>query len=75
MLITVKAARVNAGFTQKEVAERLGLSVNGYAKKENGKAKFYVDEIMLLSELFNVSFENFFESKCRKKTQNRQNTA
>jgi len=67
--ITVKAARVNAGLTQNDVAKKLKLSKNGYAKKENGKSKFYVNEIVQLSELFNVKLENFFESGCLGMTQ------
>ncbi|NCD00239.1 MAG: XRE family transcriptional regulator [Bacteroidia bacterium] len=62
MIITVKAARVNAGMSQQEVANALKMSVNTYAKKENGTTKFYVDEIAKISKLFNISIENFFES-------------
>jgi transcriptional regulator with XRE-family HTH domain len=68
--ITVKAARVNAGLQTKDVATKLGLSVSGYSKKENGKARFYVDEIVTLSKIFNVPFENFFEAECLNKTHN-----
>lgn len=68
MKISVKAARVNAGVTQKEAADKLGLSVNGYAKKERGETSFYVHEIMILSELFNVNYQIFFEGECLKKT-------
>ncbi|MBP2653310.1 MAG: hypothetical protein H6Q73_879 [Firmicutes bacterium] len=70
MTITIKAARINADMTQKETAEALHLSVTGYQKKENGKTRFYLDEIMLLSKLFKVDYENFFEFACHKKTQN-----
>ncbi|MNH86357.1 Helix-turn-helix domain protein [compost metagenome] len=68
MPLTIKAARVNAGFSRKEVAERLDLSVNGYAKKENGVSKFYIDEVVVLSDLFKVDIQNFFEVECLKKT-------
>ncbi|KKX54439.1 helix-turn-helix transcriptional regulator [Brevibacillus borstelensis] len=70
MQITIKAARVNAGMTQSQVAEKLNLSLNGYAKKESGRSRFYIDEILLLSNLFGVDYENFFEVACHKKTQN-----
>lgn len=69
MKITVKAARVNAGLKSEEVAAALGLSKGGYSKKENGRSKFYIDEIALLSQMFKVPFENFFEAGCLKKTQ------
>jgi transcriptional regulator with XRE-family HTH domain len=68
MQITVKAARVNAGYKRQPIAEALGLSIGGYSKKENGNSKFYVDEIAVLSKLFKVPFENFFEAECLLKT-------
>ncbi|MBW7475914.1 helix-turn-helix domain-containing protein [Paenibacillus oenotherae] len=70
MKLTVKAARVNCGKKSKDVADSLGLSVTGYSKKENGHARFYVDEIVKLGQLLDVPFENFFEVECHKKTQN-----
>lgn len=69
MPLTIKAARVIAGLSRKQVAERLNLSVTGYAKKENGKSKFYIDEIVVLSDLFKVDMQNFYEVQCLKKTQ------
>lgn len=69
MPLTIKAARVIAGMSRKQVAERLNLSVTGYAKKENGKSKFYIDEIVVLSDLFKVDLQNFHEVQCLKKTQ------
>lgn len=68
MKLTVKAARVIAGYSREDVAKQLHLSVSGYAKKENGKSKFYIDEIVLLSDLFRVDLQNFFEVSCHKKT-------
>lgn len=61
MPLTIKAARVNAGLTRKEVAEKLDLSVNGYAKKESGKSKFYIDEVVVLSDLFKVDVKFFLK--------------
>jgi len=69
MKISVKAARVNCGLKVKDAAEALNLSVTGYSRKENGHARFYIDEIAKLSHLFNVPFENFFEAECLYKTQ------
>lgn len=70
MHITVKAARVNAGMTQQEVAKKLNLSLTGYARKESGKSRFYIDEIIMLSKLFGVDYQNFFEVSCLLKTRN-----
>ncbi|OKP97757.1 helix-turn-helix transcriptional regulator [Paenibacillus sp. P46E] len=69
MKVTIKAARVNSGMKSKDVAKALGLSANGYCRKENGHNKFYIDEIAQLSRMFKVPFENFFEAECLYKTQ------
>jgi len=69
MTMTVKAARVNAGKTQEEVAAYIGLSTTAYKRKENGQRRFYIDEIVGISILFKMDVINFFESQCRNKTQ------
>lgn len=68
MKMTVKVARVSCGFLQKEVADHLELSLNAYVKKENGKSRFYFDEITRISTLFGVPIQNFFDNQCLKKT-------
>lgn len=69
MTISVKAARVNVKVPQETAAKALELSLHGYAKKENGQSRFYADELATLSNLLGVPMQNFFESQCRKKTQ------
>lgn len=68
MKITVKAARVNFGMSQKDTAALLGLSLTAYSRKENGQARFYFDEIICLSKTFKMPVENFFEQQCHIKT-------
>ena len=72
IVITVKAARVNAKKTQKEAADALGLSLNAYKRKENGIRRFYIDEIVVLSRFFGVSLDCFYESQCHKKTRDQE---
>jgi transcriptional regulator with XRE-family HTH domain len=69
VLITVKAARVNVGMTQRAAAQALGISLNGYAIKERGQGKFYAHELAKLSQLYGVGLLNFFEAGCHDKTQ------
>lgn len=41
----IKGYRVMSGLTQKEMAEKLGLSVRGYVLKENGTSSFKGSEL------------------------------
>lgn len=66
--ISVKAARVNSGMQAKEAAKELGLSITTYSRKENGHVRFYVDEVVKLSQLFQVPIENFHEAGCLPET-------
>lgn len=66
--ISVKNARLKVKMKQKDVARSLNLSVSTYAKKENGKGRFFVDEILILSRLFGVEYDCFIESTCQKET-------
>ncbi|MFZ3172038.1 MAG: hypothetical protein WA118_08670 [Carboxydocellales bacterium] len=70
MVISVKGARITAKISREDAAKELGLSLGGYAKKEDGKTKFYADELAALSTLLGVPMQNFFEAQCPKKTQN-----
>ena len=40
MPLEVKGARTRLGYTQSYMAERLGISVGSYQKKESGKIPF-----------------------------------
>ena len=53
----VKEYRVKYSYTQKELAELLGIKQNTYSDKERGKTKFTIDEIKLIKELLNVTYD------------------
>lgn len=55
--ITLKAARVNAGYSQKEAAERLGISNKTLCSWENGKT--FPDQPMIekLCVLYGVTYD------------------
>ncbi|CAJ1315962.1 helix-turn-helix transcriptional regulator [Paenibacillus nuruki] len=67
MIITVKAARINKGMTQEEVAHSIGLSLNGYKRKEGGERRFYIDEMFKLSNLFGIEIQNFLKLRVLKR--------
>ena len=53
----IKALRNKHGFTQHEMAEKLGLEHNSYAKMESGSNIPSVKILMRISEIFNVSVD------------------
>ena len=54
----IKSARVRAGFTQKELAQKMKMSVNSYLKYEKGILVLRVDQAWNLSKIVNIPFEN-----------------
>lgn len=58
--ITLKAARVNKGFTQAEAAARLNVTKKTLGSWENGKTIPKVDKIEAICSLYNVSFDSLF---------------
>lgn len=58
MKITLKAARVNAGFTQKEAAEKLGVSNNTLCSWEKGTSMPNIQQVLKLCELYKVDLDN-----------------
>lgn len=60
MAISLKAARVNAGLTQKEIAKRLGVSAVTYWKWETGKVEPKFSQYQQLCEVCGVKTEDIF---------------
>ena len=53
----IKKARLDAGLTQKEVAEKLGVAQAQYARWENGGRNPKDETVEKLAEIFGTSFE------------------
>lgn len=60
MLLKLRGKRVEKGLTQMEVAKALHLSTNAYNLKENGKVQFRMNEINLLLDLLECTYEEIF---------------
>ena len=58
----LKSERVQKELTQKQVADKLGLSTGAYCDKENGKRKFTVAEAIKLSDLLGFDMREIFLS-------------
>lgn len=55
--ISLKAARVNAGYSQKEAAEQLGISNKTLCSWENGKTYPGQPMIEKLCDLYGVTYD------------------
>lgn len=55
----LKVARVRRGLYGKTVASALGLTTDGYFKKEYGTAKFTLSDAFTLTKLMNLSLQEF----------------
>lgn len=56
--ISLKAARVNAGLSQKEVADKLNVSNKTVCSWENGETYPSAEKIDALCNLYGVSYDN-----------------
>lgn len=66
MGITLKAARVNAGFTQKEAAKRLGISRGTLASYEAYRTKPDIETAKKIAALYGLPVDGiiFFAKDC-----------
>lgn len=63
MAILIKAARVNAGFTQTEVAERIGKTKNTIASYEAYTTAPDIKTAQAMAELFGMSVDDIIWSQ------------
>lgn len=61
--ISLKAARVNAGLTQAQVAERIGCSRFAIMSWESGKVIPRFDKLQALRDLYGIPVENLSVGK------------
>lgn len=58
MKIRLAAARVNAGFTQRQVAEKLKVTQNTIVAWENGTGEPKISQARKLSSLYDMPLDN-----------------
>lgn len=58
MKMTLKALRVNANMTQKETAEKLGVSITTLSFWERGERFPNVKDIKKIEKLFDVNYND-----------------
>jgi transcriptional regulator with XRE-family HTH domain len=54
----IKEYRILKGYTQSEIASILNIKQSSYSNKELGRRDFTIEEIKLLKELFEVTYED-----------------
>lgn len=58
MQVSLRAARVNAGFSQKAAAQAIGVSNKTLCNWENGVSFPSAEKIMLICQAYNISYDN-----------------
>ena len=53
----IRKLRIDNGYTQKKVAEYLGISQNTYSQYEIGVLNYPVDTVVKLADLYHVSVD------------------
>ena len=57
MLANLKELRKEAGYSQKQIAEKLCISQQTYSDYENGKTEPTTDTLIRISKIYNVSLD------------------
>lgn len=60
MLITLRAARVNCGYSQQEAAKLLGIHYQTLSKWENDSSDMPMSAISKASDVYHISANNIF---------------
>lgn len=57
----IKEYRKEKGYTQKEIADILGIKQASYSDKERGRRGFTVEELLQLEDILGVSISDMFK--------------
>ena len=57
----IKEYRKKKGYTQKEIADTLGIKQASYSDKERGRRGFTVEELLQLEDILGVSISDMFK--------------
>lgn len=66
LAVTLRRLRVNAGFTQQNMADVLNINRSTYTYYETGKTMPDINSLKILSDILQVSIEVFLEGEPRK---------
>ena len=58
--VTLKAARVNASYTQVQAAQKLGVTANTVSRWESGKSRPTIEACLKMCKLYNLTLDDIF---------------
>lgn len=56
--LTLEAIRMNMGLTRSEMAEKMGISLDRYARLANGESRMLATELVGIHNISGVPYEN-----------------
>ncbi|AVM67680.1 XRE family transcriptional regulator [Peptostreptococcaceae bacterium oral taxon 929] len=59
MKFTLKDARINAGYTQKEAAIKLGVAESTIVRWENNRCPIKIESFLKLSRIYGIPIQDF----------------
>lgn len=59
----IRIMREIKNWTQEEMAEKLGMSHNGYAKIERGETKLYLEKLNQIAQIFNIDLSDLISDQ------------
>lgn len=62
----IRNLRIDNGYTQKQIAQQLGISQNTYSQYELGVLNYPVDALMILADFYDVSVDYLLGRTSRK---------
>ena len=59
----LKELRLNYGYTQKQLSEKLSISRVNYTRYENGKVRPDYETLIKIADFYDVTLDELFERK------------
>ncbi|WP_432745109.1 helix-turn-helix transcriptional regulator [Haemophilus influenzae] len=58
----IRKVRESKAWSQEQMAEKLNMSLNGYAKIERGETKLYLDKLEQIDQVFDIDVVELMQS-------------
>ena len=58
----IRKVRESKAWSQEQMAEKLNMSLNGYAKIERGETKLYLDKLEQIAQVFDIDIVELMQS-------------